>query len=331
MLFEVDGQSLSPGQFVPFTENAITFTFASPTYFAEEATLFESVLLGVDKGWSAAEKLPYRKYANIPPGAFEFKVRAVGASGKTSSAPASFRFEIGRPWWRTAYFNFGAVSMFALFAFMLHRIRTSQLRKRELELELSVQERTKQLHQALNDLQAANLDLEKMACLDGLTGLSNQRHSGQILDLEWRRAQRESRSIAFIMADVDHFKSFNDQYGHLAGDDCLKAIAAVFRDVVTRPGDLVARYGGEEFMILLPSTDIQGAARVAEKVRSRVEELRLPHLHSGVSPFVTISLGVFACVPGRDQSPQYALGEADRLLYLAKRKGRNCITIPDQE
>ena len=192
-----------------------------------------------------------------------------------------------------------------------------------LELELLVQERTKQLNLALSDLQTANQELEKVACLDGLTGLYNQRHLAQTLDLEWRRAQRESRPIAFIMADVDFFKRFNDCYGHLAGDACLRSIAAVFKDVVTRPGDLVVRYGGEEFLIVLPSTDLKGASLVAEKVRSKIEALKIPRAGAGVLPFVTISLGVFSCVPGRDQASKEALSAADGLLYRAKSEGRN--------
>ena len=324
-----EGHSLYPGQVVPHTENAISFSFASPTYFTEELTQFQSILQGLDRVWSEPRRFPETKYTNLSPGRYEFKVRALSASGAVSDVPAAFSFEIRRPWWQTYQFRIAALGVFVALVFSAHRLRTRQLRKRKEELELLVQERTKQLNIALNDLQTANRELEEMASLDGLTSLNNQRFLVQALDLEWRRAQREGRSIAFIMADVDHFKLFNDSYGHLAGDDCLRSIAAVLKDVVARPGDLVARYGGEEFLIVLPSTDLKGAAQIAEKVRARIEELEIPHSASGVSPFVTISLGVYACVPGRDQTSQQALAAADNLLYQAKREGRNRVRVQE--
>jgi diguanylate cyclase (GGDEF)-like protein len=162
-----------------------------------------------------------------------------------------------------------------------------------------------------------------MATSDGLTGLHNRRHFDSTFQSEWCRARREGHSIALIIADVDQFKSYNDHYGHLAGDDCLKAISGVIAGCAMRPSDLAARYGGEEFVMLLPATDAAGATAVAQALRQKVEQLRIRHEHSGVSRFVTISAGVYACIPTDDQSAQQAMAEADRRLYQAKREGRN--------
>ena len=164
-----------------------------------------------------------------------------------------------------------------------------------------------------------------MAASDGLTGLHNRRHFDLAFDIEWRRARREGRPIALVIADVDQFKTYNDHYGHPAGDDCLKAIASVFRDCALRPGDIAARYGGEEFVMLMPSTNAEGAILVAETLRQRVEQLGILHERSTVSGHVTISAGVYSCIPVDGMSAQQALAETDRRLYQAKREGRNRI------
>ncbi|QPK64649.1 diguanylate cyclase [Methylomonas sp. LL1] len=166
--------------------------------------------------------------------------------------------------------------------------------------------------------------LEAMAWIDGLTDVPNRRRFDQMLEIEWKRAQRSHFPLAMIMVDVDYFKAYNDCYGHGAGDTCLKQVAALLSAMVSRPCDLVARYGGEEFVILMPETDIDGARRVAEQLRLRIESEQMSHAGSGVSCWVTISVGYAAMTPGQDQMPSALLDEADRMLYRAKNSGRNC-------
>ena len=158
---------------------------------------------------------------------------------------------------------------------------------------------------------------------DGLTGIGNRRKLDDHLEVEWRRMQRSKSPLAVLMCDIDYFKEFNDLYGHLAGDDCLKEVARLLADHCRRPGDLAARFGGEEFTLVFPDTDLQGAAQVAEKIRQAVEDLQIAHAKSGVGKYVTVSIGVASMIPSYDQNPDDLLHRADKLLFEAKAAGRN--------
>ena len=164
--------------------------------------------------------------------------------------------------------------------------------------------------------------LRRLSNVDGLTEVANRRNFDEELERAWRRAQREGGSVALVMIDIDHFKSYNDEYGHLAGDECLRQVAQVLRTAVNRPFDLVARYGGEEFAVLLPDTRGAGADLVAEQMRASVESLNIPHNTSHTGR-VTISCGVAAAtwVPGL--VPGGLIAMADGRLYEAKHAGRN--------
>ncbi|PTN37899.1 diguanylate cyclase [Desulfonatronum sp. SC1] len=165
--------------------------------------------------------------------------------------------------------------------------------------------------------------LEKLALVDGLTGIANRRSFDQALEQEWKRAARSGRDISVIMLDIDHFKAYNDNYGHGAGDDCLQRVAKALRSAVYRPSDLIARYGGEEFVALLPETDSHGAARLAETLRLTVANLALPHAYSPIVEHITVSVGHATRRAVQDQSPQDILKAADQALYKAKEAGRN--------
>ena len=175
-------------------------------------------------------------------------------------------------------------------------------------------------------LQQANLELEILASLDGLTGVANRRYFNERLVQEWHRLEREQTSLSLIFIDIDYFKRYNDYYGHLAGDVCLTQVAQAMKRVIKRPADLVARYGGEEFVILLPNTSIKSALQVAELIRQEVQQLKIPHVQSPVNDYVTLSLGLSSLVPSMKQSPEILIGMADEALYAAKKQGRNCVT-----
>ncbi|MFB8787918.1 MAG: diguanylate cyclase [Potamolinea sp.] len=174
-------------------------------------------------------------------------------------------------------------------------------------------------------LEAANQELERLACVDGLTQVANRRRFDEYLNAEWRRLAREQKPLSLILCDLDYFKFYNDTYGHLGGDLCLQQVAEVLRQTLKRPADLVARYGGEEFAVILPNTDAKGALIVAEAIREGVRGLEIPHLKSPVSQFVTLSLGVASFVPSPDSIPAQLIGVADKALYQAKADGRDCI------
>ncbi len=177
--------------------------------------------------------------------------------------------------------------------------------------------------------------LRDMAFIDGLTGVSNRRHFDDRLAVEWGRAQRAEAALSLVLLDVDCFKSYNDHYGHQAGDDCLRQIAAVLKSEIRRPTDLVARYGGEEFVCLLPDTQFEDAMNIANRLAVAVKQKGIAHLHSLAAPVVTISLGVASregAVLTRRAARLLAL--ADKQLYQAKRTGRNKVcgeqfSVPD--
>ena len=172
-------------------------------------------------------------------------------------------------------------------------------------------------------LHSANAKLEQLASTDGLTGLANRRLFDQMLETEWQRAEREGRCVAVVQFDVDYFKQFNDRYGHIAGDDCLRAVAGVLKSGARRAGDLAGRTGGEEFTLLLPMASLEHAAMIADQVRKRIRELGIVHAGSPTG-FVTISGGVASLKPYRGGSSSLLVDAADRALYSAKRAGRNC-------
>ncbi|HNX94279.1 MAG TPA: diguanylate cyclase [Holophaga sp.] len=165
--------------------------------------------------------------------------------------------------------------------------------------------------------------LRNLAQRDGLTGIANRRHFDQQMASEWQRTHRRGLPIAVVMGDVDFFKRYNDAYGHAAGDECLKAVAACFKGAMQRPGDLAARYGGEEFVCLLPETDLPGALEVAVRIQECVLASQIPHAHSSAAPVVTVSLGVASTRPIEGGSAAELLVAADLKLYQAKERGRN--------
>lgn len=190
------------------------------------------------------------------------------------------------------------------------------IRKAKEELEIQVAERTRQLT-------VLNEELQKLSMSDSLTCIGNRRHLDELLEREWLRAAREKTSLAVIMLDIDYFKLFNDTYGHVAGDDCLKKIADVLKTTIKRTADFVSRYGGEEFALVLPATNESGAKVVAESIRANVAALEIKLEGAPGGEFVTVSAGVSAMVPTLEQGPSVLVQEADRALYRAKAAGRN--------
>lgn len=165
--------------------------------------------------------------------------------------------------------------------------------------------------------------LKELSSLDGLTGIANRRKFNESLDYEWRRARRNQTSIALLIMDIDNFKSYNDHYGHIAGDDCLKRVAKILKETARRPPDLPARYGGEEFVLLLPETDRAGASLVAEQFQQRTRITNISHEFSDAAPYVTLSVGIGAAIPSDSQSSNELIESADKCLYAAKENGRN--------
>ncbi|HTD57245.1 MAG TPA: sensor domain-containing diguanylate cyclase, partial [Silvibacterium sp.] len=183
---------------------------------------------------------------------------------------------------------------------------------------------------AEQDLEKAFRLVESLASLDGLTEIANRRRLDQVLDHEWRIAMRARADISLLLIDVDQFKSYNDIHGHLAGDDCLRRIAKVISEMVSRPSDLVARYGGEEFAVVLPATPETGASKVAERIRAAIEVLAMPH-EGNIHGVVTVSVGCATCTPEPEMKLDCLIEAADSALYRAKAAGRNAIECAHQQ
>ena len=167
--------------------------------------------------------------------------------------------------------------------------------------------------------------LERLSKTDDLTGIANRRHFDAVLTREYARHTRSGETLALILADVDHFKAFNDCYGHVAGDDCLRRIGGILAANASRATDLAARYGGEEFACILPMTDLEGACAIAEQIRQALEALAIPHMGSSTAGVVTASFGVATMRCTKDRTFSEVVAAADKLLYAAKSSGRNCV------
>ena len=204
---------------------------------------------------------------------------------------------------------------------VVHVVRENGVTKKLIGFMFDISER-KRLE---NELLEANKRLKAFSYQDGLTGLANRRLYDQTLETEWPRAMRNKQPISMILIDIDFFKEFNDLYGHLEGDSCLQTISRALETVTTRSTDLCARYGGEEFVLLLPGTDQDSAMEIAEKTRQLIRVLKIPHKGSSIDEFVTISAGVCTLIPEINQSPSILFEKADKQLYLAKHKNRNCV------
>jgi diguanylate cyclase (GGDEF)-like protein len=173
-----------------------------------------------------------------------------------------------------------------------------------------------------SELDTANQELQRLSGSDALTGIANRRYFDEHIAREWRRGRRNANSISLMMCDVDHFKLFNDTYGHQAGDDCLRRVAGAIATSLERGSDLAARYGGEEFVVVLCETTIGGALIVAEKIRHAVHALNIPHAGSALGR-VTLSIGLAATVPELDDASDQLIAIADKALYEAKHSGRD--------
>ncbi len=198
------------------------------------------------------------------------------------------------------------------------RVKSALVLKEEMDRRIELAE----------ELAAANKILQRSALTDGLTGIANRRYFDEFLQKEWRHCRREKQPVTLCLVDIDFFKAYNDSYGHLQGDECLKKVVAVLIGSVKRPGDLVARYGGEEFAIILSETAEAGGYAVAKRVMKNMAARNIPHDNSKVSDRVTLSCGIATLTPKATTAIHDLISQADQALYVAKNMGRNRISSP---
>lgn len=235
-------------------------------------------------------------------------------------------------WYSTVKIWGSAYAILALFSTVMLAI-WQRRRQRETEnaarAATALREQNTKLEAANVQLEAQRAQLHALAFLDGLTGIANRRHFNERLQKEWRDCRRHQTHLTLLMIDIDHFKLFNDHYGHQAGDDCLKLVAKSLQERLWRAHDVVARYGGEEFVCLLPNCEPVHAKAKAEQLRMAIEALGIPHVASPVNGMVTISIGIASQVPENNSYPEQLLSAADKALYAAKVAGRNCAVVDE--
>ncbi|WP_431050119.1 two-component regulator propeller domain-containing protein [Roseateles sp. L2-2] len=308
----LDGQPLE----LPPGPVALSVSLAASTLREADRVRFRFWMEGLSRGWTDVGNDRELTFPALSHGQYKLRLAVSGDGQRWRESATPLPVTVQPRFHETGWFHFlvalGAIGFFAG-AVML---RMRQLRERHIEMERLVAQRTEELRQA-------NEHLKQLSFLDAVTGLPNRRRFNEAADEEWRRARRTGTSLALVLADVDAFKRYNDQMGHLKGDECLGAVGAVLGASIGRAGDLAARYGGEEFVVLLPGADRDAALKVAESVRAGIESLAMPHPTSPAGPVVTISLGVAACVPSDSCTLESLIAQADEALYVAKREGRN--------
>ncbi|MBL8521622.1 MAG: diguanylate cyclase [Betaproteobacteria bacterium] len=294
-------------------EFALRFDFALPELTREGIKRYQGHMTGEEAKMSDWG-LPSRyTYYNMRPGEFALRIRAMDSDGRISEM-APYRFVVVPPWyarpWAKVIYLLGAMLLAGILVLAYIRARTERFRRANAALEEGIAARTRELAEA-------NRRLDMMAHMDGLTGIANRRSLDTYLPAIWAQCREQGRPLSVMVIDADHFKRYNDEHGHIAGDDLLRSLTRHLMNQLRRAEDFLARYGGEEFVVILPGADSGVAASMAESMRKSIAESPLG---------ITVSIGICTMVP--DASPPDALlARADRALYEAKRAGRNQVRV----
>lgn len=307
-----DGLVIEPGL------KNVEIHFAGVSLIKSEQIKFRYKLEGHDPDWIEGDTSRTAYYSFLPPGHYRFMVKAANSDNVWNEEGASLAIELKPFFYQTTWF-YALVTMGVIVTlFGAWKISASRYQTRERQLGALVAEKTEALRKA-------NEELRHLAHSDELTGVANRRRFDEFLGDEWRRAIRFKAEISLLLIDIDHFKLFNDTYGHQAGDECMKQVAAALKETIHRPTDVLARFGGEEFAIVLGGTDHAGAIKVAEIALGKVRSLRIPHSGSSTDRYLTISAGVATTLPAAEMTEADFVKAADQALYRAKAGGRNQI------
>lgn len=288
--------------------------FAALNFTAPERTLFRFRLAGHDDAWSEVGRRRIAYYPVLPYGEYTFEVASRSETGVWSDAPARLPIVHRAPWYlRSSGWPLTTLVLVIVLLAVL-RFRGRALRARAAALETLIQART-------DELERANRQLRRQAQTDPLTGVGNRSLLSSMLEKLWAESAQRRQWLSVLMLDVDHFKHYNDHFGHVSGDEALRTIARTIDDLLDEHGQLF-RYGGEEFAILLPDTTLSQACAIAEQLREAILHQRMPHPGSPLQ-CVTISVGVAACVATAEAASRSLIETADQALYRAKHRGRN--------
>jgi len=290
-------------------ENVVTFGFAVLDFRNPAANRYAYRLEGFDRDWIGAGTRHDATYTNLWPGTYKFRFKGADPSGAWTEAAQAVTLVVEAAPWASWYAWITYAGLAVLMAYLWQRARVS----------LTLGQKVAELESVRGKLEEANARLDEMTRLDSLTGIPNRRALDLWMTAEWARALRQRQSLAVLMIDIDHFKRYNDVFGHLEGDACLKKVASALSASLHRTTDFCGRYGGEEFVIALHNTDQEGAILVAKRVLADIDALAIPHLKGAV----TVSIGVAALVPSAEATLEGLQDEADKALYRAKAAGRH--------
>jgi diguanylate cyclase (GGDEF)-like protein len=296
-----------------FANNDFAVSFSAVDYRDPNRNLYSYKLEGFDQGWSPVSGDHTATYTNLPGGSYRLLVRAADSEGYWNDSALVLPIVVGSPPWLSPLAFVSYLVTLIGVGYLIASVRgKGALRAKVVELtKVKVQ------------LEAANVKLADLSLIDGLTGIANRRRFDEFLPRLYAESIREKLPLSVLMLDLDFFKGYNDRYGHLRGDEALKAVARTITESIERATDLCARFGGEEFVVVLPNTDRNGALLVAERIRKAVEALGMENAASEVSPVITISIGIASTIAQVGGEPGSLIGEADAALYRAKSEGRN--------
>jgi len=298
-------------------ENAVTFSFAALDFRNSGKNLYAYQLEGFDRDWVQAGTRHEATYTNLWPGTYRFRFKGSTPADVWAESSQTVSVVVEAAPWAAWYAWIAYAGVFFTMVYLFQKARMSRtLGQKVSELEI--------LRSQLED---ANRRLDQLSRLDGLTGIPNRRALDAWMEEEWARSLRQRQPVAVLMLDIDDFKRYNDFYGHLAGDVCLKAVAESLASSLHRTTDFCARYGGEEFVVLLHDTDLEGGRIVAQRLLESIDALAMPHQMATAVDHVSVSIGVAAQIPGADRSVSDLLQKADQALYQAKALGRHRVSV----
>ncbi len=317
-----DGKPVLEGGKLPNDMKYIEFRFACLSFANETRNKYRFQLIGFDPFKSPMQLEPFVRYTSLPTGSYTIVAEAANRDGTLTRYPARFSFEVLPAWWELIHIRTGLLTLAIMLIVGIMRIRNSRIRHRAEVLQAEVDQQTDVIKKQMVKLEEQRDRLEKLSITDDMTKIYNRRFFFRQLISEWQRHTRYRRPISVILFDIDHFKGFNDTYGHAIGDEVLVSVARMIGQQVRRT-DTLARYGGEEFAVLLPETDRATAIEVAERIRISIESMKVFSESSG-NLQVSISGGIATRdLESGPLNPDALMQEADLALYRAKNAGRN--------